>query len=211
MAEPSLLLRVRTPQGIAFEAPVRSLRVPTDTGQVGLRPRAERRRSMGGRARAGPAASLRGAAGGLLRCDRRRPCWRPSPWRWCPRSAPTRAALRGREADLGCAGCCNGSSGLLHELRQAAPRARDGRPGPPLARPRRRAPRAARTVRDLLPALALRARHSRLVDRGAGGGRRTVHRLDLHWESGVRFTLMLLVAGVIVVADHWRAVREHLS
>jgi ATP synthase protein I len=36
------------------------------------------------------------------------------------------------------------------------------------------------------------------------------HRLDLHLESGVRFTLMLLTAGVMlgsVVA--WRVVREH--
>ncbi len=36
------------------------------------------------------------------------------------------------------------------------------------------------------------------------------HRLDLRLESGVRFTLMLLVAGVIlgsVIA--WRVVREH--
>lgn len=36
------------------------------------------------------------------------------------------------------------------------------------------------------------------------------HRLDLRFESGVRFTLMLLVAGVMlgsVVA--WRVVREH--
>jgi ATP synthase protein I len=35
------------------------------------------------------------------------------------------------------------------------------------------------------------------------------HRLDLRWESGVRFTLMLLVAGVMlgsIIA--WRVVRE---
>jgi ATP synthase protein I len=38
------------------------------------------------------------------------------------------------------------------------------------------------------------------------------HRLDLHWESGVRFTLMLLVAGVIVGSGiAWRVVREHRS
>ena len=42
MAEATLRFRVRTPQGITFEAALRSLRVPTDTGQVGLRPRAER-------------------------------------------------------------------------------------------------------------------------------------------------------------------------
>lgn len=36
------------------------------------------------------------------------------------------------------------------------------------------------------------------------------HRLDLHFESGVRFTLMLLFAGVTagsVIA--WRVVHEH--
>jgi ATP synthase protein I len=35
------------------------------------------------------------------------------------------------------------------------------------------------------------------------------HRLDLRWESGVRFTLMLLVGGVMlgsIIA--WRVVRE---
>jgi len=38
------------------------------------------------------------------------------------------------------------------------------------------------------------------------------HRLDLHFGSGVRFTLMLLVAGVMVgSAIAWRAVREHRS
>ena len=36
------------------------------------------------------------------------------------------------------------------------------------------------------------------------------HRLDLHFESGVRFTLMLLAAGVIIGSViAWRAVREH--
>lgn len=38
------------------------------------------------------------------------------------------------------------------------------------------------------------------------------HRLDLRWDSGVRFTLMLLVLGVMVgSAIAWRAVREHRS
>jgi ATP synthase protein I len=44
----------------------------------------------------------------------------------------------------------------------------------------------------------------------AVGGAWLGHRLDLHLESGVRFTLMLLTAGVMlgsVVA--WRVVREH--
>jgi F0F1-type ATP synthase epsilon subunit len=39
--EETLRLIVRTPQGCVFAAPVTSLRVPGDTGQVGWRPRAE--------------------------------------------------------------------------------------------------------------------------------------------------------------------------
>lgn len=36
------------------------------------------------------------------------------------------------------------------------------------------------------------------------------HRLDLHADTGVRFTLMLLVAGVMLgSAVAWRVVREH--
>jgi ATP synthase protein I len=36
------------------------------------------------------------------------------------------------------------------------------------------------------------------------------HRLDLNFDSGVRFTLMLLVAGVMVGSViAWRVVREH--
>jgi ATP synthase protein I len=36
------------------------------------------------------------------------------------------------------------------------------------------------------------------------------HRLDVHFESGVRFTLMFLAAGVILgSAIAWRVVREH--
>lgn len=73
MAEETLALLVRTPEGVVFEDRVTSLRVPTDTGQVGLRPRSE------------PAAlvvepglalvvshqglQLLATAGGLLRCD----------------------------------------------------------------------------------------------------------------------------------------------
>lgn len=38
------------------------------------------------------------------------------------------------------------------------------------------------------------------------------HRLDEHFESGVRFTLILLVAGVMAgSAIAWRAVRPHRS
>jgi predicted F0F1-ATPase subunit len=36
------------------------------------------------------------------------------------------------------------------------------------------------------------------------------HRLDLRWESGVRFTLMLLFVGVIVGSIiAWRVMGEH--
>jgi ATP synthase protein I len=36
------------------------------------------------------------------------------------------------------------------------------------------------------------------------------HRLDLHFESGVRFTLTMLFGGVILgSAIAWRVVREH--
>ena len=41
MAEETLRLVVRTPQGGVFDEGVTSLRLPTDTGQVGLRPRSE--------------------------------------------------------------------------------------------------------------------------------------------------------------------------
>jgi len=41
MADSVLHLRVYTPAACVLDTPVRSLRVPSDTGQVGLRPRAE--------------------------------------------------------------------------------------------------------------------------------------------------------------------------
>jgi F0F1-type ATP synthase epsilon subunit len=75
MATPELTLRVRTPRGIAFEASVRSLRVPTDSGQVGLRPRSEAA-SLGVvpgiiLVREIDAERYLASAGGLLRCDGR--------------------------------------------------------------------------------------------------------------------------------------------
>jgi F0F1-type ATP synthase epsilon subunit len=64
---------VRTPQGVVFDDRVASLRVPTDTGQVGLRPRSEAA-ALGvvpGLALAASRGGLRflATAGGLLRCD----------------------------------------------------------------------------------------------------------------------------------------------
>jgi F0F1-type ATP synthase epsilon subunit len=132
MAEPSLLLRVRTPQGIAFEAPVRSLRVPTDTGLVGLRPRAERA-ALGiepGLVLAHGAGGLHfvATAGGLLRCDGREAVLL-TPLAVAGSSAPAvraelEAALRGASADLELRRVLQRlETGLLHELRRAAPRA----------------------------------------------------------------------------------------
>ena len=72
MAE-RLRLSVRTPEALVLDAPIRSLRVPTDTGQVGLRPRAEPAALCvePGLALVTSDAGLRflATAGGLLRCD----------------------------------------------------------------------------------------------------------------------------------------------
>jgi F0F1-type ATP synthase epsilon subunit len=73
VAEAAIRLVVRTPQGPVFDAGVRSLRVPTDTGQVGLRPRAEASVLVvePGLVLAGAPGGVRfvATAGGLLRCD----------------------------------------------------------------------------------------------------------------------------------------------
>jgi len=73
MDEPMLRLVVRTPQGPVFDEPVTSLRVPTDTGQVGLRPRSEAAALVAepGLALATGRGGMRfvATAGGLLRCD----------------------------------------------------------------------------------------------------------------------------------------------
>jgi F0F1-type ATP synthase epsilon subunit len=73
VADETLRLLVRTPQGDVFDGRVTSLRVPTDTGQVGLRPRSEEAALVvePGLALAASADGLRfvATAGGLLRCD----------------------------------------------------------------------------------------------------------------------------------------------
>jgi F0F1-type ATP synthase epsilon subunit len=73
VAEETLRLVVRTPQGGVFDERVTSLRVPTDTGQVGLRPRSELAALAvePGLALAASGHGLRfvATAGGLLRCD----------------------------------------------------------------------------------------------------------------------------------------------
>jgi F0F1-type ATP synthase epsilon subunit len=74
VAEP-LRLVVRTPRGGVLDERVTSLRVPTDTGQVGLRPRSEAAALVvePGLALATAGAGLHfvATAGGLLRCDGR--------------------------------------------------------------------------------------------------------------------------------------------
>ena len=73
MDEETLRFVVRTPQGGVLDERVTSLRVPTDTGQVGLRPRAEAAALVvePGLALAASSDGLRflATAGGLLRCD----------------------------------------------------------------------------------------------------------------------------------------------
>ena len=70
-----LHLIVRTPRALVVELDVASLRVPVDTGQVGLRPRGEPTvlavEPGLALARTATAFCYLGTAGGLLRCDGR--------------------------------------------------------------------------------------------------------------------------------------------
>jgi len=73
VAEKTLGLVVRTPQGAVVDERVTSLRVPSDTGQVGLRSRSEPAVLVvePGLVLAATTGGLRfiATAGGLLRCD----------------------------------------------------------------------------------------------------------------------------------------------
>jgi len=73
VAEETLRLVVRTPHGAVFDDRVSSLRVPSDTGQVGVRPRSEPAVLVvePGLVLAASRDGLRfvATAGGLLRCD----------------------------------------------------------------------------------------------------------------------------------------------
>jgi F0F1-type ATP synthase epsilon subunit len=73
VAPETLRLVVRTPERGIFDEAVSSLRLPTDTGQVGLRPRAEATVLVvePGLVLATAGGELRflATAGGLLRCD----------------------------------------------------------------------------------------------------------------------------------------------
>jgi len=72
-ARGTVRLLVRTPGGIVFNERVSSLRVPSDTGQVGLRPRSEPAALVvePGLVLASATIGARyiATAGGLLRCD----------------------------------------------------------------------------------------------------------------------------------------------
>jgi F0F1-type ATP synthase epsilon subunit len=76
MADEMLQLVVRTPEGCVLDERVGSLRVPTDTGQVGLRPRCVPAALVvePGLVLGEEEAGLRfiATAGGLMRCDGRR-------------------------------------------------------------------------------------------------------------------------------------------
>lgn len=73
MAERSLHLIIRTQHGVVLETEAAALRVPTESGQVGLRPRAEATLLAveTGLVLVHTAAGTRfvGTAGGLLSCD----------------------------------------------------------------------------------------------------------------------------------------------
>ena len=73
MADATLHAVVRTPRGVVLDEGVRSLRVPSDTGQVGLRPRSEPTALA---VEPGLVLAMTGSGlrflvttGGLLRCD----------------------------------------------------------------------------------------------------------------------------------------------
>lgn len=73
MDERSLQVVVRTPQAVVFDEGVASLRIPTSTGQVGLRPRSEPAALVvepGLVLATGPSGRrFVATAGGLLHCD----------------------------------------------------------------------------------------------------------------------------------------------
>jgi len=73
MAEETLRLVVRTPQGAVFDERVSSMRLPSDTGQVGLRPRSETAAFVVEPGLLLAVVATRrqfiATAGGLLRCD----------------------------------------------------------------------------------------------------------------------------------------------
>jgi len=76
VADATLTLVVRTPQEVVVEVEAHSLRIPADTGQVGLRPRCEPALLAVepglAFARTGAGVRFVATAGGLLRCDGRR-------------------------------------------------------------------------------------------------------------------------------------------
>jgi F0F1-type ATP synthase epsilon subunit len=135
VAEGALHLVVRTPQGAVFDQGVRSLRVPTDTGQVGLRPRSEAAALVVEPglvlARTGAGLHFVATAGGLLRCDGEDAVLL-TPLAVVGESAETvgaelEDALSGSRSDLDLrAVLARLETGILQELRRSAP---EGGPG----------------------------------------------------------------------------------
>ena len=137
MAERALRLTVLTPEGTAFDEELRSLRVPADTGQVGLRPRMEPAALT---VEPGLVLALEpgrtrylATAGGLLRCDGERAVLL-TPLAVAgdePGSVERRlaAALGGPSADLELRGRLGRlEAALLDELRRDRPATREAGP-----------------------------------------------------------------------------------
>jgi F0F1-type ATP synthase epsilon subunit len=130
VAESRLVLEVRTPRESVVELEVRSLRVPADTGQVGLRPRCEptvlavEPGLLLAWTAEGP--HFVATAGGLLRCDGRRAVVL-TPVGVAGRDpdgvrAGLEAALREPRADLALRGAIERlQTGILRELRDGEP------------------------------------------------------------------------------------------
>ena len=137
MADETLRLVVRTPHGAVFDDRVSSLRVPSDTGQVGVRPRSEPAVLVvePGLVLAAATRGLRfvATAGGLMRCDGKEAVLL-TPLAVVGESAEAvrtelQKALGTPRADLELRAVLQRlETGILEQLRRAAPAA--GRGGP---------------------------------------------------------------------------------
>jgi len=213
---------VRTPHEVVGEFAVLSLRVPTDTGQVGIRPRAEAavtaiepglvfartpegRRfisTAGGLLRAGaseavlltPLAVLgHDAAAVVAAVDR---CW-PAPTRSASSVRQSSASRRGSCARSTEAAVASGGDGERPDMRRS------------IARDARRHARRKPTATSFWHSLSLLGTVGWAIALPAAGGALLGHELDLRLGTSVRFTLMLLAAGVVLgAALAWHALER---